>query len=110
MGSPEAEVYLANAWVAAAAAVAGEIVDPAEVPERAVIIEGRAVVIPSDDVDTDVLYPGQFLNIDDLEQMKQHLFEGFDPSLRDQLGPTTRSSSRARTSASARRASTSCRR
>jgi 3-isopropylmalate/(R)-2-methylmalate dehydratase large subunit len=33
MGSPEAEVYLANAWVAAAAAVAGEIVDPAEIAE-----------------------------------------------------------------------------
>jgi 3-isopropylmalate/(R)-2-methylmalate dehydratase large subunit len=31
MGSPEAEVHLANAWVAAAAAVAGEIVDPAEI-------------------------------------------------------------------------------
>jgi 3-isopropylmalate/(R)-2-methylmalate dehydratase large subunit len=31
MGSPEAGVYLANAWVAAAAAVAGELVDPAEV-------------------------------------------------------------------------------
>ena len=31
MGSPEAGVYLGNAWVAAAAAVAGEIVDPAEV-------------------------------------------------------------------------------
>jgi 3-isopropylmalate/(R)-2-methylmalate dehydratase large subunit len=31
MGSPEAGVYLANAWVAAAAAVAGEIVDPAEI-------------------------------------------------------------------------------
>jgi homoaconitase/3-isopropylmalate dehydratase large subunit len=30
MGSPEAEVHLANACVAAAAAVAGEIVDPAE--------------------------------------------------------------------------------
>lgn len=29
MGSPEASVHLANAWVAAAAAVAGEIVDPA---------------------------------------------------------------------------------
>src|SRR5438874_13768729 len=37
MGSPEAEVYLGNAWVAAAAAVAGEIVDPAEIldPVRA---------------------------------------------------------------------------
>ena len=30
-GSPDASVYLANAYVAAAAAVAGEIVDPAEV-------------------------------------------------------------------------------
>ena len=30
MGSPDAGVYLANAWVAAAAAVAGEIADPAE--------------------------------------------------------------------------------
>jgi 3-isopropylmalate/(R)-2-methylmalate dehydratase large subunit len=31
MGSPQASVYLANAYVAAAAAVAGEIIDPAEV-------------------------------------------------------------------------------
>jgi len=30
MGSTEASVHLANAWVAAAAAVAGELVDPAE--------------------------------------------------------------------------------
>jgi 3-isopropylmalate/(R)-2-methylmalate dehydratase large subunit len=30
MGSAEANVYLANAWVAAAAAIAGEIVDPRE--------------------------------------------------------------------------------
>ena len=50
------------------------------------IIEGRAVVIPGADVDTDVMYPGQFLNIDDPELMKPYLFEGFDPSLRDQLG------------------------
>lgn len=31
MGSPDASVYLANAWVAAAAAVAGELVHPAEI-------------------------------------------------------------------------------
>ena len=53
------------------------------------IIEGRAVVIPGDDVDTDVMYPGQFLNIEDPELMKAHLFEGYDPTLRDQLGPDT---------------------
>jgi len=51
-----------------------------------VIIEGRAVVIPGADVDNDVMYPGQFQNIDDPEEMKPYLFEGFDPSLRDQLG------------------------
>lgn len=34
MGSSEAEVYLANAWVAAAAAVAGELIDPADVIGR----------------------------------------------------------------------------
>jgi 3-isopropylmalate/(R)-2-methylmalate dehydratase small subunit len=50
------------------------------------IIEGRAVVIPGDDVDTDVMYPGEYLNIDDPEKMKPYLFEGFDPTLRDQLG------------------------
>lgn len=33
MGSPEASVYLANAYVAAAAAVAGELIDPSELIE-----------------------------------------------------------------------------
>jgi 3-isopropylmalate/(R)-2-methylmalate dehydratase small subunit len=51
------------------------------------IVEGVAVVIPGDDVDTDVMYPGAYLNIDDPEEMKHHLFEGYDPSLRDRLGP-----------------------
>jgi 3-isopropylmalate/(R)-2-methylmalate dehydratase small subunit len=50
------------------------------------IVEGRAVVIPGDDVDTDVMYPGAYLNIEDPEQMKPYLFEGYDPSLREQLG------------------------
>jgi 3-isopropylmalate/(R)-2-methylmalate dehydratase small subunit len=50
------------------------------------IVEGRAVVIPGDDVDTDVMYPGAYLDIDDPEQMKLYLFEGYDPALREQLG------------------------
>ena len=33
MGSPDASVYLANAYVAAAAAVAGELIDPGELIE-----------------------------------------------------------------------------
>jgi 3-isopropylmalate/(R)-2-methylmalate dehydratase small subunit len=50
-----------------------------------VILEGRAVVIPGDDVDTDVMYPGAYLNVEDPAQMAQYLFEGFDPSLRDRV-------------------------
>ena len=50
------------------------------------IVEGRAVSIPQDNVDTDVLYPGPYLNIQDPAQMKDHLFEGFDPTLREKLG------------------------
>lgn len=50
------------------------------------IVEGRAVVIVGDDVDTDVMYPGPYLNIEDPEEMKPYLFEGYDPSLRDELG------------------------
>lgn len=50
---------------------------------------GRAVAIAQDNVDTDVLYPGSFLNIEDPELMSPHLFEGLDPALRDELGPDT---------------------
>ena len=52
-------------------------------------LAGRAVVISEDNVDTDVLYPGSFLNIEDPELMSPHLFEGLDPSLRDEMGPDT---------------------
>lgn len=49
--------------------------------------EGPAVVVPGVNVDTDVLYPGAYLNVDDPETMRQYLFEGLDPSLRDRLIP-----------------------
>jgi 3-isopropylmalate/(R)-2-methylmalate dehydratase small subunit len=54
-----------------------------------VILKGTAVVIDRDNVDTDTLYPGAYLNIDDPEEMKRHLFEGLDPSLREGLGGDT---------------------
>jgi 3-isopropylmalate/(R)-2-methylmalate dehydratase small subunit len=49
------------------------------------MLEGTAVVIDRDDVDTDVMYPGQFIGILDDAEMAKHLFEGLDPTLRDQL-------------------------
>jgi len=52
------------------------------------IIDGTAVVIEGDNIDTDVLYPGSFLNIDDPDAMKPYLFEGLDPGIRDRLEPS----------------------
>jgi 3-isopropylmalate/(R)-2-methylmalate dehydratase small subunit len=52
-------------------------------------LAGRAVVIRQDDVDTDVLYPGEYLNVTDVQKMTEYLFEGLDPSLRDELGGDT---------------------
>src|SRR3954453_1782827 len=48
-------------------------------------VEGVALVVRGDDVDTDVMYPGAYLNVEDPEQMAQYLFEGFDPTLRERL-------------------------
>jgi 3-isopropylmalate/(R)-2-methylmalate dehydratase small subunit len=54
-----------------------------------VIIDARVVRIRGDNIDTDVLYPGPFLDIEDPEVMKNHLFEGLDPTLRARLGGDT---------------------
>jgi 3-isopropylmalate/(R)-2-methylmalate dehydratase small subunit len=50
-------------------------------------LEGPAVVVPGDNVDTDVLYPGPYLNETDPERIKQWLFEGLSSSLRNELKP-----------------------
>lgn len=52
-------------------------------------VEGVAVVIEGDDIDTDVMYPGAYLNVEDPAEMAQYLFEGFDPSLRKRCDETT---------------------
>lgn len=48
-------------------------------------VEGVALRLLGDNVDTDVMYPGAFLNIEDPVEMAPHLFEGFDPTLRERI-------------------------
>ena len=52
-------------------------------------VEGTALVIPGDNIDTDVMYPGAYLNVEDPGQMAQYLFEGFDATLRERCGDGT---------------------
>ncbi len=50
-------------------------------------IAGRVAAKLGDNVDTDVIYPGRYLNITDRELTPEHLFELAYPDLRARLRP-----------------------
>ncbi len=102
-------VYLASPATVAASAVAGYITTEYEIPaepavfdyeeynertkkamdeeklnpvtENPVVVEGRVWLIPMDDIDTDMIFHNRYLQITDMEQMGQYIFdnlEGFE--------------------------------
>jgi 3-isopropylmalate/(R)-2-methylmalate dehydratase small subunit len=52
-------------------------------------VEGVGLLLQGDNVDTDVMYPGAYLNVEDPDEMAQYLFEGYDPALRERLSDGT---------------------
>ncbi|MCL4402561.1 MAG: 3-isopropylmalate dehydratase small subunit [Acidobacteria bacterium] len=50
-------------------------------------IRGRVVAKLGDNVDTDVIYPGRYLNITDREKTGEHLFELAYPEIRRLIRP-----------------------
>jgi len=50
-------------------------------------LRGRIRAVLGDNVDTDVIYPGRYLNITDREKTAEHLFELAYPHLRANLQP-----------------------
>jgi homoaconitate hydratase len=108
MGSRDARCYLASPAVVAASAVAGYIRGPSSVPgvrlrphfeilevppaapERVEIlrgfperVEGRLVLLPQDNLNTDGIYGKDYTYRDDMTQamMAQVIFENYDPAL-----------------------------
>jgi 3-isopropylmalate/(R)-2-methylmalate dehydratase small subunit len=51
------------------------------------ILRGRVRAVLGDDIDTDLIYPGRYLNITDREKTAEHLFELVYPDLRPALQP-----------------------
>ena len=51
-------------------------------------IIGKAVVHNHDDVSTDQIFPGQYVNLTDPAQIAEHVLEGADRSLKDRLKTT----------------------
>lgn len=50
------------------------------------MIAGRVVRL-GDDVDTDVMLPGAYLNVTDPEELGRHLLEGYDPQVASRVAP-----------------------
>ncbi len=51
------------------------------------VLRGRVAAVLGDNVDTDVIYPGRYLNITDREKTAEHLFELAYPELRAEIRP-----------------------
>ncbi len=112
MGSREAKAYLASPVVVAASAIAGRITGPDINGESEIIatiienkktdqetdsillmdgfpemIEGRVLLCPTDNLNTDGIYPGKYTYIDDFtpEQQAEVVMENYDPTFTDSV-------------------------
>ena len=56
-------------------------------PGGSLILRGRVAAVLPDNVDTDLIYPGRYLNITDREKTAEHLFELAWPEIRGRLKP-----------------------
>ena len=54
-------------------------------PDGSLKLRGRVRVVLGDNIDTDMIYPGRYLNITDREKTAEHLFELAYPDLRASL-------------------------
>ncbi len=55
--------------------------------DGSLMLRGQVRVVLGDNIDTDVIYPGRFLNITDREATAPHLFELVYPEIRAALQP-----------------------
>lgn len=55
--------------------------------ENGMIIKGKVIIVLGDDIDTDVIYPGRYLNITDKNETAEHVFELAYPELKKKVQP-----------------------
>ena len=57
-------------------------------PDGNLKLQGHVRAVLGDDIDTDIVYPGRYLNITDREKTAEHLFELVYPEIRAGLLPS----------------------
>ena len=56
-------------------------------PGGSLKLRGRVAAVLGENIDTDIIYPGRYLNITDREKTAEHLFELAYPEIRANLKP-----------------------
>src|ERR1039458_9042822 len=56
-------------------------------PDGSLKLRSRVRAALGDNIDTDIIYPGRYLNITDREKTAEHLFELVYPAIRAELRP-----------------------
>jgi len=51
------------------------------------ILKGRVIALLGDNIDTDIIYPGRYLNITDKKDTAEHVFELAFPEIRKKMKP-----------------------
>lgn len=51
------------------------------------ILKGKVIAVLGDNIDTDIIYPGRYLNITDKKDTAEHVFELANPELRKKMKP-----------------------
>lgn len=51
------------------------------------VLAGRVAAVLGDNIDTDIIYPGRYLNVTDREKTAEHLFELAYPEIRAAIQP-----------------------
>ncbi|HEY1203845.1 MAG TPA: 3-isopropylmalate dehydratase [Bryobacteraceae bacterium] len=54
---------------------------------EALLLRGRVAATLGDNIDTDIIYPGRYLNVTDREKTPEHLFELAYPEIRGLIRP-----------------------
>ena len=73
-------------------------------PDGSLKLRGRVAAVLGDNIDTDIIYPGRYLNITDREKTAEHLFELAYPEIRAAIAARRFHRGRRRTSAADRAA------
>ena len=51
------------------------------------IIRGKSIVLKYDNVSTDQIFPGKYVNLTDSSEIADHVLEGLDPGIKQRITP-----------------------